>query len=188
MISNLLHHLGTQGSMGAEGIHPGILRKMIELPTKPLSIICQPSCLTRKVPVDWKSANVTHKKSQKEDLGNYNPVSLTREGHGADLLRAMMWHVQDNKGVRLSQHDFMEGECCLTILVSFCDKVICLVDEGKAEDVVYLGFGRSFVTISLSIVLEKLAVHDLDSCIVCWVKNWPESWAQRMVVNRVKSI
>lgn len=43
----------------------------------------------------------------------------------------------------------------------FCDKVICLVEEGKAEDVFYLGFGKAFDPIPHNIILEKLAVHGL---------------------------
>jgi len=31
-----------------------------------------------------------------------------------------------------------EIRSCLSNLISFCDKVTCLVDEGKAGDVVYL--------------------------------------------------
>ncbi|GAB0207255.1 hypothetical protein GRJ2_003191100 [Grus japonensis] len=38
-----------------------------------------------------------------------------------------------------------------------------------------------------SILLEKLAAHGLDRCTLCWVKNWLDGQAQRVVVNRVKS-
>jgi len=53
-----------------------------------------------------------------------------------------------------------------------CDRVTCLVDEGKAVDVVYLDFGKAFDTVSRSILLEKLAAHGLDGCTLCWVKSW----------------
>jgi len=62
-----------------------------------------------------------------------------------------------------------------------------LEDEGNAVDVVYLDFGRAFDTVPHSILLEKLATHGLDGCTLCWVKNWPNGQAQRMVVNEVKS-
>ena len=63
----------------------------------------------------------------------------------------------------------------------------CLVDEGKAVDVVYLDLSKAFDTVSHSILLEKLAAHGLDRCTLCWVKNWLDGWAQRVVVNGVTS-
>ncbi|KAK4816622.1 hypothetical protein QYF61_019321 [Mycteria americana] len=38
-----------------------------------------------------------------------------------------------------------------------------------------------------SILLEKLAAHGLDGCTLCWVKNWLDGQAQRVVVNGVYS-
>ncbi|GAB0181355.1 hypothetical protein GRJ2_000600800 [Grus japonensis] len=65
--------------------------------------------------------------------------------------------------------------------------VTCLVDEGKAVDVVYLDFSKAFDTVSHSILLEKLAAHGLDRCTLRWVKDWLDGWAQRVAVNGVKS-
>ena len=62
-----------------------------------------------------------------------------------------------------------------------------LVDEGKAVDVVYLDFSKAFDTVSHSILLQKLADRGLDRYILCWVRNWLEGRAQRVVVNGVKS-
>ncbi|KAK4827193.1 hypothetical protein QYF61_015221 [Mycteria americana] len=81
----------------------------------------------------------THpRKGQKEDLGNYKPVGLTSVlGKVMEqiILSAITWHVQDNQVIRPSQHGFMKGRSCLTDVI-FYDKVTCLVDEGKAVDVV----------------------------------------------------
>jgi len=58
---------------------------------------------------------------------------------------------------------------------------------GKLVDIVYVDFSKAFDTIYHGILLEKLAAHCLDGCILHWVKNWLEDWAQRVVVNGVKS-
>ena len=62
-----------------------------------------------------------------------------------------------------------------------------MADEGKAVDVVYLDFSKAFDTVSHSILLQKLAAHGLDRYTLCWVRNWLEGRAQRVVVNGVKS-
>ena len=48
-------------------------------------------------------------------------------------------------------------------------------------------FSKAFDIVSHSILLEKLAAHGLDGCTLCRVTNWLDGWAQRVVVNRVKS-
>ena len=88
-----------------------------------------------------------------------------------------------NQGIRPSQHGFMNGNSCLTNLISFYDKVTCLVDEGNAVHVVYLDFSKAFVTVPHNILVEKLAAHGLDGHTLHWVEHWLDGQAQRVVVN-----
>ena len=120
------------------------------------------------------------KKGQKEELGNYRPVNMISvPGKVMEqiILSGITWHVQDNQAIRPSQHVFMKGRSCLTNTISFYDKVTCLVDEGKAADVVFLDFSKAFDTVSHSILLEKLAAHGLDGHTLRWVKNWLDGQA-----------
>ena len=80
----------------------------------------------------------------------------------------------------------MNGRSCLTNLISFYDKVTHLVDKGKAAEVAYLDFSKAFDTVSHNILKEKLAAHGLDGHTLCWLK-WLDGWAQRVVINGVKS-
>jgi len=110
---------------------------------KPLSIIYQQSWLTGEVPDDRQLASVTpiYKQGWKEDSGHYRPVSLTLMlGKFMELiiLSAITQYTQDNQVIRASHHGFMKGRSCLTNLISFYDKLTCLVHERKAVDVVYL--------------------------------------------------
>ena len=52
--------------------------------------------------------------------------------------------------------------------------------------VVYLEFSKAFDPVPHSILLEKLVARGLDGCILCWIKNWLDGRAQRVVVNGVK--
>jgi len=151
-VNDLLCHLDTYKSMGPEGIHPRVLRELMEELAKPLSIIYQQSWLTGEVPDDWRLANVTpiYKKGWKEDPGNYRPLSLTSmPGKIMErfILSALTQHVKDNQGIRPSQHGFMQVRSCLNNLISFYDQVTRLVDEGKAVDFIYLDFSKAFDTV-----------------------------------------
>lgn len=58
---------------------------------------------------------------------------------------------------------------------------------GKTVDVVYLDFSKAFDTVLHNILLKKLAARGLDWRTLRWLINWLGSWAQRVVVNGVKS-
>ena len=40
------------------------------------------------------------------------------------------------------------------------------MDEGQAVDVVYLDFSKGFDTVPHNILVEKLAAHGLDGCML----------------------
>ena len=115
MVSDPLHHVDTHRSVGPVGIHPRVLKELVDVFAQPLSVICQQSWLTGEVPVDWKSANVTpiYRQGQKEDLGNYGPVRLTSlPGKVMEqiILSAITRHTQDNQGIRPCQHESMKSK------------------------------------------------------------------------------
>ncbi|KAF4796682.1 hypothetical protein TURU_082069 [Turdus rufiventris] len=191
-VRELLSLLDVHKSMGPDGIHPRVMKELADELVKLLSIIYQQSWDTGEVPDDWKLANVTpiHKKGGKEDPGNYRPVSLTSvPGKIMEqfILSVITQHLQDGQGIRPSQHGFRRGRSCLTNLVSFYDQVTHLVDAGKAVDVVYLDFSKAFDTVSHSILLEKLAAHGLDRSTLCWIKNWLDGRAQKVMMNAAAS-
>ena len=87
--------------IGPDGIHARVLKELAGVLAKLLSIIYHQSWLTGEVPTDWKLASVTprYKKGQKDDLGNYRPVSLTlvpRKLMEQLILSTIIQHMRDN--------------------------------------------------------------------------------------------
>ncbi|KAJ7405394.1 RNA-directed DNA polymerase from mobile element jockey-like protein [Pitangus sulphuratus] len=100
-------------------------------------------------------------------------------------LSAIMQPVQDNQGIRLIQPGFRKGRSYLTNLISFYDKVTCLVNEGKTVGVVCLDFSKAF---------HNFPQHSPGQTGCSWLalcaqftgkKPWLDGWAQRVVVNGV---
>ncbi|KAF4799712.1 hypothetical protein TURU_052825 [Turdus rufiventris] len=61
-----------------------------------------------------------------------------------------------------------------------------LVDAGKAVDVVCLDFSKAFDSLPQK-TPGKAAAHGLDRSTLCWVKNWLDGRAQRVVVSGAAS-
>ncbi|KFP26779.1 hypothetical protein N325_03884, partial [Colius striatus] len=102
MISGLLLHIDVHKSMGLDGVHPRVPRELAGMLAKPLCIIYQQSWLAGEVPSNWKSDSVkpVYKKGQKDDPGNYKPVSLTSvPGKLMEqiILSSSIQHMQDNQ-------------------------------------------------------------------------------------------
>jgi len=194
MVSDLLYHIDTHKSMGLDGIHPVVLKELADVLAKPYSIICQQSWLTGEVPVDWSLANVTpiYKKGQKEDRSRELQACQSDlsagKGYGADYPECChVTHTGQQGDQAQSEYGFTKGRSCLTNPISFYDKVARVVNAGRTVDIVYLYVSKA-LTLAHSTLLEKLAANGFNGCALCWVKNWLDGQAQRVVVHGVKSI
>ncbi|KFV84217.1 hypothetical protein N308_04705, partial [Struthio camelus australis] len=101
-VRDLLSKLDIHKSMGPDGMHPRVLRELADVIARPLSIILERSWRSGEVPEDWKKAKVTpaFKKGEKEEPGNYRPVSLTSiPGKVMEqlILEVITKHLEDKK-------------------------------------------------------------------------------------------
>ncbi|XP_014792346.1 PREDICTED: RNA-directed DNA polymerase from mobile element jockey-like [Calidris pugnax] len=119
-----LAKLDIHKSMGPDGMHPRVLRELVDVMSEPLSIILERSWRTGEVPEDWRKANITpvYKRGKKEDPGNYRPISLTSvPGKIMErlILDVISKLIEDQEGIGISQHGFTKSKSCLTNLIAF---------------------------------------------------------------------
>ncbi|TRZ26547.1 hypothetical protein HGM15179_000572 [Zosterops borbonicus] len=92
----------------------------------------QQSWLTEEVTTDWKSVNVLPSLKGGPEGGPWEP-QVCQPGLGAVKVKSqitpstILWHMQDNQGIRSSWHGFGKGRSCWTNLI-FCDQVTCSAD------------------------------------------------------------
>ncbi|XP_071888929.1 probable RNA-directed DNA polymerase from transposon X-element isoform X2 [Anas platyrhynchos] len=103
------------------------------------------------------------------------------------VLELIEAHLGDKAVIGPSQHGFVKGRSCLTNLISFYDKITCMVDQGKPADVIFLDFSKAFDTVSHRILLDKMSTIQLNKNIIRWVSNWLTGRAQRVMVNGAAS-
>ena len=114
-----LKKLRTDKATGVDDLAPRLLHEIRECINVPLTAIFRLALSQGKVPTDWKTANVTpiFKTRNKDDVGNYRPVSLTSqisrmfEGFLKDKITE---HLESNKLIKETQHGFRKGKSCLT--------------------------------------------------------------------------
>ncbi|KAF4794926.1 regulator of microtubule dynamics 2 [Turdus rufiventris] len=120
---------------------------------------------------DWKLADIVliFKEGKKEYPGNYRSVSLTSMfGKVMEkiVLGGVEKHLKNSMVIGHSQHAFMRGKSCLSILISFYDKVAYLVDQGKPAVVIFSDTSKTLHT--SRILLNKMSSTQLDKHAMGW--------------------
>lgn len=54
--------------------------------------------------------------------------------------------MDDKKVVTSGQHEFTKDKQCLINLIAFYDETATWIDEGRAVDVIYLDFSKTFAS------------------------------------------
>ena len=149
------------------GIVPELLVKTSASLSVPLSIIFNHSFNTGIVPDDWKKANVSaiFKKGDKENPGNYRPISLTSQVCKVfeSMLRdSIVGHLKENKLIHDLQHGFMKNKSFLTNLLQFLETVTDYIDKGYPVDVIYLDYQKAFDKVPHRRLMYKLTAYGIS--------------------------
>ena len=148
-------------SQGPDGIHPKLLRALAgnqEFVNAVFRLFS--ACVsTRKMPTDWKEANVValHKKGPRNLSENHRPVSLTCI-LGKVYEKFVRKHILDHIGNSIApeQHGFVGGRSCTSNLLESLDAMIDMIDEGIPVDLLFFDFRKAFDTVPHGKLLVKL--------------------------------
>ena len=187
----ILQGIDTNKSTGPDGISGCILKNCAYNLAKPLTILFDLSFSMGQLPNDWKIANVVpiHKKSDKSDVNNYRPISLT-----SLVVKVMEICIRDelyDKCKHLiseKQHGFLPGRSCTTQMISFVDDITYSMNLRKDVDAVYFDFAKAFDSVNHDIILKKLKhVYNINGLLLNFIKACLQNRTQRVVVGGAQS-
>jgi transcription termination factor NusB len=172
-----LERLQVNKSHGPDQISPHVLKNCKEALCHPLALLYNKSLHERKLPKEWKLANITpiHKGGDKADPGNYRPVSLTSvpcKIMEALIFKKVKGHLQEIGVPSSVQHGFVERRSCLTNLLISLEEWTKAVDEGSAVDIVYLDISKAFDSVPHKRLIEKMAWYGLDGDVLGWLSDF----------------
>jgi hypothetical protein len=148
--SKRLEQLDPHKALGAEGIHPQVLKAYHETIAVPLVLIFYKSLQEGEISDKWIDANVTplHKKSSRLDPANYRPVSLTsipcKILERQSIRDTVMDHLYKNNLNAKQQHGFVRNKACVKNLFETIDQVASTLAYRQLVDVIFLDFAKAF--------------------------------------------
>ena len=192
IVLNKLKQLNVNKSPGPDQIHPRIVKELADVLAHPLYLIFRSSLKNGKVPLDWKTANITaiFKKGDKQLAENYRPVSLTSivcKILESIIRNDMIAYLKENKILSNKQFGFLSGRSTTLQLLQVMDAWVNIVDNGGVVDAIYCDFRKAFDTVPhkrLILALKKIGIKDP---LLSWLIDYLNHRKQRVRVNGIMS-
>ena len=114
---------------------------------KPLELMFK-SCLENgKFPIEWKKANVVHKRNNKQPIENCCPISLLPVcGKILERLiyNKMFEFFTENELISHNQSGFKTGDSCMSQLLCITHDIYQSLDDGLETGAVFLDISKAF--------------------------------------------
>ena len=187
-IANRLKKLNVNKSEGPDGIHPRVLSENSDVLAYPLKLIFEKSFSLNKLPLDWRSGNITtiFKKGSKLDAGNYRPISVTClcckiiESIIRDFITE---HLIRNKVFSNKQFGFIKGRSTVLQLLKVMDIWTESLESGGQIDVIYTDLEKAFDKVPHKRLISKLYSYKINIDVIKWVESFLVNRRQRVRVN-----
>ena len=140
------------------------------------------------VPAIFKTQFITpvYKKGSRSDPENYRPISLT--SHIIKIFERIIRNrlvifLEENKILNSTQHGFRKGRSCLTQLLNHMDNILKNLMNNQETDVIYLDYAKAFDKVDHNILIKKLYAYGVRGKLLNWIKSFPTSRYQTVVVD-----
>ena len=127
-----------------------------------------------------------HKGGSRGIPANYRPVALT--SHITKMFERVIrkWlvaHLEENNLLPDGQHGFRSSRSCLTQLLSYWDKILDQLEEGKGVDVIYTDFAKAFDKCETGVLLHRLKECGVRGKVGCWLAAFLDSSVRKQAVG-----
>ena len=155
---------------------------------KPLELIFQSYIKHGKFPNEWKMANVVpvHKKSDKQILENYRPVSLLPicgKVFERLMYNSLFEYFIQNDLISPYQSGFKPGDSCTNQLISITHKIYQSFDGGFEARGVFLDISKAFDKVWHDGLIYKLKQNGVAGDLLDTLTNFLKERKQRVVLN-----
>ena len=186
----LLKKLNPNKATGPDGISSKMLLLCGETVARPLHILFSNILASGTYPKIWKLANITpiHKKSDKQLIQNYRPISLLPIC-GKILEKLIFNHMytflNSNNLITKKQSGFRPGDSTTNQLLDFIDEIHQSFDSNPPLEIraVFMDISKAFDKVWHEGLIYKLEQNGISGNLLGLFKNYLSYRKQRVVLN-----
>ena len=149
---------------------------------RPLELIFNDCLVNGIFPSVWKKGNIVpvHKKSDKQRLNNYRPISLLpicSTIFERLIFNEMFGFFIENNVISQHQSGFKPGDSCINQILSITHEIYQSFDEGFDVRSVVLDIYKAVDKVWHDVIIFKLKQNSI------WLSNFLRNRKQRVVLN-----
>eukprot|EP01068_Selenidium_serpulae_P001282 Selendium_serpulae@DN1397_c0_g1_i1.p1 len=186
MVKQHIHKLKPTTALGPDTIPMVILKKLVDVVSRPLAMLFHRSLKTGSLPQQWRDAIITpiyKGKGKRTTPAQYRPVSVTAAvvkviesiiaAHIREFLEMTNWF-------SAQQHGSRQLHSCQSNLVCLLDAALNTLRNKRQLDIVYLDFKQAFDHAKL---LAKAQAAGIEGEILTWLAAWLSGRGQQVKVG-----
>ena len=155
---------------------------------EPLETIFRQALLTGAFPSEWKKGNIVavHKKSDKQNINNYRPVSLLPicgKIFERLIFNEMFKFFTSNNLISPNQSGFKPGDSCINQLLSITHEIYKSFDDGLEVRGVFLDISKAFDKVWHEGLIFKLKQNGISGDLLQILSDFLSNRKQRVVLN-----
>ena len=135
------------------------------------------SLSTVVLPAAWEEVHVTpiYKYGDRHSPASYRPISLPSTPCRILerlIKKAILTHLQRNKLISDSQHDFLPGRSCTTNLLLYMDSLAQARNDGLISDTIFFHFVKALDKVPHKPLLHKLQAYGVCGELLQWIDSF----------------
>ena len=193
-ILSLLRSLNVNKATGSDGISAKMLFLCDDTVILPLKIIFENILSSGTYPKLWKLANITpiHKKSSKQVVSNYRPISLLPicgKLFEKVVFKYLYNYFVSNNLITKNQSGFRPGDSTVNQLIDLVNDIHRSFDNHESLEVraVFLDISKAFDKVWHDGLILKLKQNGVSGCVLGFLKDYLHNRQQQVVLNGFKS-
>lgn len=189
-ISKILKDLNPNKAHGFDSISKKMIQICGDSIVRPLSAIFKNALKSGTFPENWKKGNIVpvHKKSSKQQVNNYRPISLLPifgKVFEKVIFNNLFNYFQSNNILTDKQSGFRPGDSCVNQLVAITHEIYKAFDGNTSLEIrgVFLDMSKAFNKVWHDGLLFKLKSYGVQGELFSVLENYLKNRQQRVVLN-----